>query len=134
MISPDPLAAARARGVIARQHLIERAGGLFGVEEAAKRLGISTPEIDSRRRAGLILGVQVPDGEWVFPACQFTDDGVVPGLAEFLREFETITEWTQLAVLLAESARYSGRSALELLRAGEVDAARSVAAVYGEQD
>lgn len=59
---------------------------------------------------------------------------MVPGLAEVLREFNDITEWTQLAVLLAGPASYSGRSALELLLAGEIDAARSIAATYGDQD
>lgn len=129
----DPLAAARIRGIAARERLIERAGGLLRLGEAADRLGVRPQAITGRRTRGTILAVPMPNGEWVYPTCQFTDEGVVPGLKEVLHEFQDVSPWTQLAVLLAPSARYGGHSMLELLRAGEIDAARSIAATYGEQ-
>ncbi len=129
----DPLAAARARGIAARERLIEKAGGVLRLGEAADRLGVSPQAITGRRTRGTILAVPMPNGEWVYPVCQFTDEGLVPGLGAFLHEFQEVSPWTQLAVLLAPSARYGGRSALELLLAGEIDAARSIAATYGEQ-
>lgn len=66
-VSDEVLEAARARArtrdLLARQELIERAGGLLSLDETAERLGESTQEIDRQRGAGLLLGVQVPEDE-----------------------------------------------------------------------
>lgn len=129
----DPLAAARAPGIGALEQLIERACGLLPLGEAAGRLGISRGAVSSRRRRGTILAVDMPDGEWVYPACQLTDEGVVPGLTELLRAFQTDSAWTKLNVLLAPSILHNNRSPLELLIAGETAAALSIAGTYGEQ-
>ena len=129
----DPLAAARARGIGAREALIEKAGGVLRLADAAERLGVSPQAVTGRRTRGTILAVPMPNGEWVYPACQFTDEGLLPDLGAFLAAFQDVSPWTQLRVLLAPSRRYGGRSALELLRARERDAARGIAATYGEQ-
>lgn len=129
----DPLASARARGIAGRERLIEKAGGVLRIGEAASRLGVTPQAVAGRRTRGTILAVPMPNGEWVYPACQFTDQGLVPGLGAVLHEFQDVAPWTRLAVLLAPSALHGGRSALELLLAGEVDRARGIAATYGEQ-
>lgn len=129
----DPLAAARVRGIDARQQLIERAGGVLRLSDAAERLGVTPQAVTGRRTRGTILAVAMPNGEWVYPGCQFGENGLVPGIGAVLAEFSDVSPWTQLAVLLASSDRYGGRSALDLLVAGGLDAARSIAATYGEQ-
>lgn len=129
----DPLAAARVRGATARDRLIERAGGLLRLGEAAERLGVTPQAVTGRRTRGTILAVPMPNGEWVYPACQFTEHGLVAGLDDFLRAFRDADPWTKLAVLLAPSSRHGGRSALELLEEGRVAEARGIAATYGEQ-
>lgn len=129
----DPLAAARVRGVSARDRLIERAGGLLRLGEAAERLGVTPQAVTGRRTRGTILAVPMPNGEWVYPACQFTEHGLVPGLDDFLRAFRDADPWTRLTVLLAPSARHGDRNALELLLEGRREEARSIAATYGEQ-
>lgn len=129
----DPLAAARVRGIVARERLIERAGGLLRLSEAAERLGVTPQAVTGRRGRETILAVPMPNGEWVYPACQFTDPGLVSGLDGFLRAFRDADPWTRLAVLLAPSARYGGRSALDLLMAGREAEARSIAGTYGDQ-
>jgi hypothetical protein len=129
----DPLAAARVRGIGARERLIERAGGLLRLGEAAEFLGVTPQAVTGRRTRGTILAVPMPNGEWVYPACQFTEDGLVPGLDGLLRVFHDADPWTRLAVLLAPAGRFGGRSALDLLRDGDVAGARSIAATYGEQ-
>lgn len=129
----DPLASARTRGIGARERLIERAGGVLRLGEAAERLGVSPQAVTGRRTRGTILAVPMPNGEWVYPACQFGEDGLIEGLGAFLQEFRDVSPWTRLSVLLAPSPRHGGKSALELLRDGDVDAARSIAATYGEQ-
>lgn len=129
----DPLAPARIRGIAARERLIERAGGLLRLGEVAGRLGVTPQAINGRRARATILAVPMPNGEWVYPACQFAENGLLPGIDEFVRAFSDADPWTRLTVLLAPSARHGGKSALELLRDGNTPDARSIAATYGRQ-
>jgi hypothetical protein len=129
----DPLATARARGSDARERLIGRAGGLLRLNEAATRLGVTTKAVNGCRFRETILAVPMPNGEWVYPACQFTEDGLVSGIDAFVRAFQDADPWTRLAVLLAPSGRHGGKSALDLLNEGKGAEARSIAATYGEQ-
>jgi hypothetical protein len=129
----DPLSAARTRGIGSREALIDKAGGLLRLAEAAEKLGITTQAVSGRRNRGTILAVPMPNGEWVYPVCQFTDHGLIPGLGDVLGAFRDITHWTQLRVLLARSERFGGQTALDLLQNGNKNAALSIAATYGEQ-
>jgi hypothetical protein len=129
---PDPLAAARARGALAKQEVLEVAGGVYRVSEVAELLGITRQAVDGRRTRGTLLAVPQANGEWVYPACQFTDAGVLPGLDWFLKAFQVPEPWTQLSVLLAQSPRLDERTPLEALRTGDTEAARAVAREYGE--
>jgi hypothetical protein len=128
----DPLAAARARGAAARERLLEKAGGTLRVSEVADLLGVTRTAINARRTRGTLLAVPLPNGEHMYPACQFTDSGVPAGLARFLAAFRDTDPWTQLSVLLAPSQRHEGQSALELIKLGEVDAAVGIARRHGE--
>jgi len=128
----DPLAAARVRGVAARERLIEEAGGMLRISEVAERMGVSRAAIHARRTRGTLLAVSRPNGEEVYPACQFTEEGVPRGLGQFLAAFTEAGPWTKLSVLLAPSRLHGGRSALDLLRQGEVDAAVGIAARHGD--
>ncbi len=129
----DPLAPARVRGLAARERLIDRAGGLLRLREAAKRLDVTTQAVSGRRSRDTILAVPMPNGEWVYPVCQFSEHGLVPGIESFVRSFDETDPWTRLAVLLAPSGRYGGKSALDLLKEGRRVEARTIAATYGEQ-
>jgi hypothetical protein len=128
----DPLAAARARGAAARERLLRKAGGVLRVSEAAEMLGVTRTAVSARRTRGTLLAVPLPNGEHVYPACQFTEQGVPSGLGRFLAAFHEARPWTQLSVLLAPSRRHGGRTALDLLRAGEVEEAVGIARRHGE--
>jgi hypothetical protein len=128
----DPLAEARARSVEGRARLLERAGGVLRVGEVAGLLGISPQAVHARRGRATILALPLPNGEQVYPACQFDDAGVIDGLREVLAAFRDVDAWTQLSVLLAGSRRFGGKSAIELLREGEIESALGIAATYGE--
>ncbi len=130
----DPLAAARLRGVDTRQRMIEDAGGLLRLSEAAERLGVTPQAVAGRRTRGTILAVPAANGEWLYPVCQFAEYDLVPGIDAFLRAFqEDVDPWTHLSVLLAESSRFGGKSALDLLKEGRKEDARTIAGTYGEQ-
>lgn len=128
----DPLTAARLRGLEARKRLIEDAGGLLRLSQAAERLGVTPQAVTGRRTRGTILAVPASNGEWLYPACQFGEHDLVPGIGAVLRAFhEDVDPWTRLSVLLAGSSRFAGKTALDLLTAGRVDDARSIAGTYG---
>lgn len=48
--------------------------------QAAERLGVSAQAVSERRKLGRLVAVR-HGREWRFPAWQFGDDGVLPGLA-----------------------------------------------------
>jgi hypothetical protein len=115
----EPLAAAIARGAEARTLLAERAGGLLTAVQVATLLGISRAAVDKRRALGRALAVRVR-GDWHYPACQFRDGEVLPGLPEVLAGLPELSGWAALDLLLAESKALGGRTPLACLRAGEV--------------
>lgn len=94
---------------------------------------VTAQAVTGRRMRQAILAVPMPNGEWVFPACQFAEYGILSGIDEFVRAFGDADPWTRLAVLLAPSSRFDGESAIELLKAGKEAEARSIAATYGTQ-
>ena len=120
------------RGVEARARLLERAGGALRQGEVAALLDVTPQAVAGRRSRGTILAVPLANGEAVFPACQFAESGLVDGLPDFLKALDE-DPWTQLSVLLAPSRRFQGRTALELLQSGHLDAALSIAGSYGTQ-
>lgn len=128
----DPLAEAMARGAAVEEELLREAGGALGVRKVARALGVSRQAVDKRRRRGTLLAVPAA-GEYRYPACQFTEDGVLAGLAEVLASFQVDDPWTRLSVLLAPALALDGRSALDALRAGDAAGAAAVARAFGEQ-
>lgn len=131
----DPLVGARIRGIVSREQLIEEAGGLLQPKEAAARLGVTPRSLTGRRSRGEILAVSAGPDTWEYPACQFDEDGLVPGMQELLNALEDeVDPWTRLAVLVARSpARLGDSSALDLLREGRLEDALELAGTYGEQ-
>ncbi len=129
----DPLAQARLRGLEARQQLLEAEGGPLRAAEAARLLRITRQAIDKRRRAGRLLGIRVGQRGYAYPSWQFSEDGVLPGLEEVLRELRHHGPWMQLAFLLSANIALDGQVPVEELRRGHVVAVRRAATLYGEQ-
>ena len=125
----DPYAAARARGEEVRSLLIEEAGGILRLVEAAERLRETPQAVASRRQSGTILAVPLVDGEWGYPACQFTATGLLEGLDVFIAELPQTASWTRLQLLLRPADRF-GQSALKLLHQGRVREAAAIAQSY----
>src|SRR6478735_5682570 len=80
-----PLEAAVERGDAARLRLLTMEGDALSAEQAAIQLGIAPDAVDRLRRKHKLLGV--PDGvELRYPAWQFQDGSVLPGLHEVLTD------------------------------------------------
>src|ERR1035441_5814606 len=97
----DPFLEAMARGSAIKRDLLTGGGGGLTSSQVASALGITRQAVDKRRGRRALLAVPNGSGEYVYPACQFTSDGVIDGLEEVLRAFQIHSPWTQLSVLLA---------------------------------
>ncbi len=79
------------------------------------------------------MAVPNGSGEYLYPACQFSPDGVLPGLERVLQVFAIRNPWTQLSILLAPAPALAGGTVLDALKSGKVENALRVAASFGEQ-
>jgi hypothetical protein len=129
----DPFMEAMARGAAIKRELLTSGGGGLTSSQVAGALGITRQAVDKRRTRHALLAVPNGSGEYVYPACQFTTDGVVPGLEEVLRAFQIKNPWTQLSVLLASAPSLRGKTILEVLKAGEIERAVDIVVSFGEQ-
>jgi hypothetical protein len=131
--SIDPFAEAIARGVEAKQELLREAGGGWSSTRVATHLGMTRQAVDKRRKAGKLLALQSGRGDYLYPLCQFTGDGVLPGIDRFLAACPPSGGWTRLDLLLAPAEEIGNHSPLEALRRGDVEAAVLAASMFGEQ-
>jgi hypothetical protein len=127
----DPLAEARQRGVVMKRQLLESEGGALTVAEVAKRLGISKQAVDKRRRVGKLLSLETSRG-FLYPAWQFSDDRVLPGIERVLGSLRA-TPWTQASWFLTGDSRLDDLRPIDVLRRGESARVERAAAAYGEQ-
>ena len=129
----DPFMEAMARGAAIKQELLVSGGGGLTSGQVARALGITRQAVDKRRNRRALLAVPNGSGEYVYPVCQFTPDGVIPGLEEVLRAFQVRNPWTQLSVLLASAPALGGKTILEVLKSGLIEKAIAIVASFGEQ-
>ncbi len=126
----DPLAAARLRGAQVQQSLLN---GAYSSEEVAKLLRMTRQGVDKRRRQGQLLGLSVGRRGYRYPAWQFQEGDVLSGLPDTLAAFTDLNPWTQAVFFTTGDLRLGGKTPLEVLQAGQVDAVVQAAAAYGHQ-
>ena len=129
----DPFMEAMARGTGIKQELLTSGGGGLTSSQVATALGITRQAVDKRRSRRALLAVPDGSGDYVYPACQFTADGVIPGLEGVLRAFRIRSPWTQLSALLASVPALAGKTIIEALKSGATERAIAIAASFGEQ-
>jgi hypothetical protein len=128
----DPLASARARGAGMKSELLGRAGGALSAGEVAALMGVTPAAVHARRQRGTLLAVRQANGEFLYPACQFGDEGSLPGLGQVLAAFAVEGAWTRLSVLLSPAPSLDGATPLDALRRGDVAGAVEAVSSYGE--
>ncbi len=132
MGSPDPLAAARARGVRGRKELFEAEGGAVGPAALAGTAGVSRQTVDAWRKAGRLLALDRGKRGWAFPAWQAAEGRILPGLAEVLAVLTASDAWSKLVFFLTPDPRLGGERPLDLLRRGETTRVLELASTHGE--
>jgi hypothetical protein len=128
----DPLAGARARGATLKADLLVRAGGALSAIEVPALMGITPAAVDMRRERRTLLAVWQSDTGFLYPACQFGEDGTLPKLSEVLTAFNVDGTWTRLSVLLSPAPALDGTTPIAALRQGDVAGAVEAVSSYGE--
>lgn len=91
---------ALARGALVKEEMIAAAGGCLTSSQAAKLLGIGVTAVNNRRARRTILSVPLSGGEFGFPARQFAEREVRPGIPEIVKAAESLSPWVLLSILL----------------------------------
>lgn len=92
--------AARARITSFREEMSEMVGGMYDRGTVADLLGITVSDVDELHQARQIIGVPYARDDIRFPAAQFRNGAVVPGLAPVLAAFGDMNPWGQLQLLV----------------------------------
>ncbi len=130
--SPDPLARARTRGLVAQREMLGVEGLPMGVGEVAEHLHISRQAVDKRRQAGKLLAVSMGSRSLLYPRWQFTETGVMSGLEETLQTLAAHPPWACLRFFVSGSHRLGGKRPLDMLRQGRVEKVLKAAKAFGE--
>lgn len=128
----DPLVEARLRGLAARATILAAEGGALRVGDVAALLGLTRQGVDRRRRAGKLLALATGRHGYVYPAWQFADEGVLPGIEGALEALQVQNPWMRASFFLSGNLRLDGASPLAELRRGHREEVVLAAAAYGE--
>lgn len=96
--------------------------------------GVSRQALNDRVKRSTLLALKTRDGVTVYPAWQFAEGQVLPGLAEVLKVFaadehgEIVDGWTLASWLRTGVDELGGGSVADRLLAGDAAAARQAAA------
>jgi hypothetical protein len=110
----------------AEDDLIQRAGGLKDAKWVAEYLGISPKSVAAKARRNELLAITRGDRN-LYPAFQFQDGQVVPGLREILQTLPLANGWSRLVFLLTPDPGLDDRTPLDAIRADR-DAVLALAA------
>ncbi len=110
---------------------IEQSGGATAAKAAELLGNVTRQAVEKRRERGRLLAVSA-GGEHLYPLFQFENAAVLEGLPDVLTAFRVRNGWTQLSVLISPQSALDGRSVVDALKQGDVDAAVGVAASFGE--
>jgi hypothetical protein len=130
----DPLAAARLRGLRAKEDIMNAEGGCLTAQQAAAIARVTKAAISKARKEGRLIGLPVGQKSWVFPRWQFIEPGgFLLGLKEVTKELSHLSAWGQAMFLLEPNDRLSGHNPLYWMRRGKIDKVILAASQHGEQ-
>lgn len=116
-------AMALMRGLLAREELKQAEGGSYSAEETRTLLGISKAAVLKRFQKHQLIGWrEAGQGAVRFPAWQFQNNNVLPGLPEVLAVFakeDWVDDWKTILFFLGPRLSLNGKRPLDILREGE---------------
>ena len=133
--SDNRLANAIARGITARQKLLQEEGGSVSAEEASRHLGISKAAILKRYQKGQLIAWREERQNAVrFPVWQFQEHKVLDGLEQVLaalNERSRLDDFGRMLFFLSTFGFLGGKRPLDLLRAGKLSKVLEATQGYG---
>jgi hypothetical protein len=120
---------ALSRGRRAVFNLLFQEGGCISEPEVAKLLRLSRPNLRQSLERGEFFAVMM-NGELQFPVWQFAGGKTLPGLKTVLATLRDYNDLAKLRFFLAGNLLLSGRSPLDMLRAGCTKDALRAARAY----
>ncbi|MEL4896778.1 hypothetical protein [Crocosphaera sp. Alani8] len=120
-----------SRGEGAKKKLLAKEGGTLKESEVCEKLNCKSQDLDRMRDNGDIIAVEV-DNQYLYPAWQFVDGKILPGLDKVLSQLKDDGVWTVIIFMLTGDVRLDGKTALEMLREGEIKRVNWAASCYGE--
>ncbi len=133
LAAPDQiLATARARGLEARQQLLDAEGGAWTVDQVASHLRMSRQSVDKRRKTGKLLALTVGRRGYLYPSWQFIRHGLLPGWETILKTLAASDPWAQVIFMLSPNDRLDNQRPLDTVRLGKVDEVKGAASIFGE--
>jgi len=134
--SDNRLAAALARGAVARRKLAGDEGGSISAEQAAQALGISKQATLKRHRDGQLIAWRDERRNAVrFPVWQFRDQKVLQGIEDTLQILSAgnrLDDFGRISFFLSHHGLLGGKRPLDCLRQGEVTKVLQAASGYVE--
>lgn len=120
------IARAKARGATKVTEILKGAD-MLTARDFGPLIGASHETVNAKRKRHEVLGLQGATRGVKYPRWQVTDTGLpLPGLAQ-LFDVLGAQPWTVYRFLRTEHAELGGRTALDALKAGQVDAVVGVA-------
>ncbi len=111
---------ARLRGLERMAQLRKAAEPVLETGEVCALLGVSRETIRKKVDRKHLLALP-KGGDRAFPAFQFREGDVLPGMAEVLAALNTDSPFVALSFLLGKNSDFGGKSACELLQAGDLE-------------
>jgi len=136
-LQPDNrLAAAIARGAVARRKLAGDEGGCLSADQVAQVLGISKQAILKRYENGQLIAWRDERRNAVrFPVWQFRDQKILQGVEDALQILNTanrLDDFGRMSFFLSHHGFLGGKRPLDCLREGEVTKVLQAASGYVE--
>jgi hypothetical protein len=133
LVSDDPFAAAKLRGLKRKQQMVEEAGGTMSSEQVSDVLGLSRQAVDKRRASNQLLALTQGKRGYSYPSFQFDDGKTLKGLEQVLQELKSLDPWMQLSFFSSPNDRLNGETPIKALRSGNLNEVVRAAGGYGEQ-
>ena len=115
---------AMADAVQSANRINDRLGAFYTTDRVRKVLGgVSRQAVSQRVQGHRLLRVTTADGEMLFPAFQFKDQEVVPGLQGLLKVLldSGVDGWTVAYWLTSRIGQLGEATALDVLASGDTD-------------
>jgi len=108
----DPHLGAGIASLEAEEALIQQAGGLKDAKWVAEYLGITPKSVAAKARRHELLAISRGDRNF-YPAFQFRNGGIVPGVRELLEVLPLTNGWSRLSFLLSPDPGLDDRPPIE---------------------